>query len=122
METQQPAKKPQTWLLKKEVCKGILLTNPVDLILSVISSVEANATHVQAFPDRKRLWKDVSASAALPDLIGQLVVGYVNLYKSHHKGKDKYSRFLVAWYELFSRFAVEASDPEDVTWCAVVRC
>ncbi len=92
----------------------MLLIKPVDLIPSVISSVEADVTHLQAIPERERLWKHVSASAALPDLIGQLVVGYINLYKSHHKGKDKYSRFLIAWHKLFSRFAVEGSDPEDV--------
>ena len=123
VETQPPAKKPRVRLLKKDIqaiCKGMLLIKPVEVLPTVISSVEADATHLQAFPKREKLWKHVKASEALPDLVRQLIVGYVNVYKTHHKGKDKYAHFLVAWHEFFSRFAVEGSDPENAIWCALV--
>ena len=127
VETQQTprAKRPRTQLLAKDIeaiCKKLLLLDPVEMLPSVIASVEADRTHMQAFPEREKLWQYVHASAALPVLIRQLIVGYVNLYKTHRKGRDKYAHFLVAWHELVSRYAVEGSDFEDGLWREVVSC
>ena len=49
-----------------------------------------------------------------------MIIGYVNLYKVHNKGKDKYAHFLVAWHELFSHFVVGGSELEDAVWYAIV--
>ena len=44
----------------------------------------------------------------------------IDLYKTHQKGKDKYTHFLVAWHELLSQYTVEGNNLEDETWCALV--
>ena len=66
------------------------------------------------------MWKHVSSTEALCELVRQLILEYVSLYKTHHKGKDKYAHFLVAWHELFSHFAVEGNESGDAVWCALV--
>ena len=121
IEREQPPAKKR--LLKKDIdaiCKGLLQIKPEEILPKIIASVEADVTHLQAFPEREKLWRHVRESTALCDLIRQLVFGYVNLYKTHSKGKDKYAHFLVSWHELLSRFAVEANGPEDAIWCALV--
>ena len=83
--------------------------------------MEADTTHFQAFPEREKLWKHItSTSEALCELVRQLILEYISLYRTHHKGKDKYAQFLVAWHELFSLFPVEGNDCGNVTWCALV--
>ena len=59
-------------------------------------------------------------SKAISDAVKQLILGYIDLYRTHHKGKEKHAHILVAWHKLFSRFAVEGSDPEDAMWNALV--
>ena len=117
------AKRRRTWLVKKDVeaiCRDLMLIKPEEILPKVISRVDADATHLYTFPERDKLWKHVRSSEALCELLRQLIVGYVKLYKIHNKGKDKYAHFLVAWHELFSHFAVEGSDSEDTTWYALI--
>ena len=118
------AKRRHTRLVKKDgeaICKDLMLTKPEEILPKVISRVEADATHLYTFPKRDKLWKHIRSSEALCELLRQLIVGYVKLYKIHNKGKDKYAHFLVAWHELFSHFAVKGSDSEDATWYALIR-
>ncbi len=117
------SKKQGTRLLKKDieaVCKSLLLIEPAEMLQTVRSSVEADATHLEAFPERENLWRHVRSSEALPDLVRQLSVGYVNVYKTHSKGKDKYAHFLVDWHELLSRFTVKGTGPEEEVWQATM--
>ena len=116
-------KKRRTRLLKKEIqaiCTELSLIKPVEILPTIVSRVEADETHLRTFPDRKKLWKDVSISEAMPDFVEQLILGYIDLYKTHQKGKDKYTHFLVAWHELLSQYTVEGNNLEDETWCALV--
>ena len=121
---QPPTKRRRTWLLRKEIeaiCQRLLLLKPDEVLPTVISNVEADTTHFQAFPEREKLWKHItSTSGALCELVRQLILEHISLYRTHHKGKDKYAQFLVAWHELFSLFAVEGNDRGDVTWCTLV--
>ena len=115
--------KKGTRLLKKDIeaiCKSLVQIDPVEMVQKTRAIVEADATHLEAFPDREKLWKHVSESEALTDIVKQLTVGYAKVYQTHSKGKDKYSHFLVAWHNLLSCFAVEGSGPEEV-WRAMVE-
>ena len=86
----------------------------------IIAKVEADAVHLEAFPSRKNLWEHIKTSSAFSELVRKLILGYVELYRAHRKGKDKYSCFLVSWHELFSRYAVHGKDSEEITWRAVL--
>lgn len=111
-------------LLKKDIeaiCKSLVQIDPVEMVQKTRAIVEADTTHLEAFPDREKLWKHVSESEALTDIVKQLTVGYAKVYQTHSKGKDKYSHFLVAWHNLLSCFAVEGSGPEEEVWRAMVE-
>jgi len=68
----------------------------VSCCLSPTFGVEANAAHFKAFPAREVLWHCICSSALYPEFLKQLIVGYTDLYKAHHRGRDKYAHFLVA--------------------------
>ena len=104
-------------------CKNMLLlaVDPgfKEAMPGIIAKVEADAVHLEAFPSRKNLWEHIKTSSAFSELVRKLILGYVELYRAHRKGKDKYSCFLVSWHELFSRYAVHGKDSEEITWRAV---
>ena len=61
-------KKRRTRLLKKEIqaiCTKLSLIKPVEILPTIVSRVEADETHLRTFPDRKKLWKDVSMKPCL---------------------------------------------------------
>ena len=96
----------------------ITLNNATKII---VTAVEADSIHLDAFASRKCLWQRIKTSPAFSELVSKLILGYVDLYKAHRKGKNKYSRFLVSWHEFFSRYAVQEADgsDEEKIWQAI---
>ena len=73
------------------ICEELMSTKPEEILPKLIYRVEADAIHLHTFPARDPLWKCVRSSEALCELLRQLIIGCVNLYKVHNKGKDKYA-------------------------------
>ena len=119
----EPPPEKRRRLRKKEVvalCRRLSSIKSSDILETVVAGVEADTPHFKAFPDRETLWKCICSSALFPDFLKQLIVGYTDLYKAHHRGRDKYAHFLVAWHEFLSDFAVGGNEAADETWLALV--
>ena len=104
-----PGKRKKTRLLKDYIdnaCKNMkmLATAPGlnNATKVIVTAVEADSIHLDAFASRKCLWQRIKTSPAFSELVSKLILGYVDLYKAHRKGKNKYSRFLVSWHEFFT--------------------
>jgi len=106
--------RPKKWhLRKKEVvalCRRLLSIERLDILTTLAAGVEADAAHFKAFPAREVLWHCIHSSALYPDFLKQLIMGYTDLYKAHHQGRDKYmyAHFLVAWHEFLMDLLLEA--------------
>jgi len=120
--SEPPPKKRR--LRKKEVValsRCLLSIEHSDILTTVVAGVEADAAHFKAFPAREVLWHCIRSSAHFPDFLKQLIVSYTDLYKAHHRGRDKYAHFLVAWHEFLMDFAVGGKAAADKTWMALVN-
>ena len=120
----QPAKKRRVrQLTKKEidcVCKRVSLADTEQLLQGVIANVEADSLHLEAFPARRELWKRIRVSPGLSSFVAELLTKYEQLYRANHKGREKYSHFIVDWHRLLVKYAVPSSSPEESTWLGML--
>ena len=90
----EPPPKKRRQLRKKDVksiCQSLSLIEPADILPSVVAGVEGDATHFEAFPERKTLWRHIRSSVVFPDFVKQLIVGYIDLYNLTRFGGNSVS-------------------------------
>ncbi len=98
LQTEPPPRKKRPQLLKRDVraiCRNLSLIKPAEVLPAVCIRVDGDATYFEAFPERATAWRHIRSTASFPELVKQLITGYIDLYKTHHRGKDKYSHFLM---------------------------
>ena len=97
----------RTRLRKKEVAyvAGQLRSVKLDLVLErVIPAVELER-HLHYYPNRTRLWRWWKETKKLASLIAFLVTTFSYLLKSFSTGKERYARFLAAWFQACGEIA-----------------
>ena len=65
--------------------------------------------------------KRIRVSPGLSSFVAELRTKYEQLYRANHKGREKYSHFLVDWHRLLVKYAVSSSSPEESTWLGLVN-
>ena len=101
---------------------GKLRSANQELILQrVIPAVELEQ-HLQYYPDRMRLWRWWKEKEKLATLVSHMAATFSSLLASFSTGKERYARFLAAWYQSCGTTACPrlASESSRETWKAMI--
>ena len=100
------------------ICEWLKQVDMAELRDAVTVHVDSEH-HVGFFDDRKQAWEQIRTNiVGLDLLLTSLLTEFVQIYKSHSKGKDKYMSLLLDWYKCTEQYVV--SSKGDVAWCFLV--
>ena len=76
----------------------------VDELLKDVTSHVDSCYHTTFFKERTGLWEHMKTTtgAALKSLVCTAVAAFVKMYGQYWKGKERYTRLLLAWYKVGS--------------------
>ena len=85
------------------------------LLLDTVVNHLSEELHMQHYPEREELIMSLldSSKEDMERICGGLAETFIELYMKCDKGKEKYGRFQVEWYQSCSRFLVDYSDKDD---------
>ena len=102
------------------VCEWLEDVDIQELRDAVIVHVESEH-HVGCFDDRKQTWKHITTNiVALDLLLTSLLAEFIEIYKRHSKGKDKYMGLLLDWYNCMEQYVVAGNTKGDQAWSLLV--
>lgn len=119
------AKAPRKRLSVKDVqlvCEELKDMDVEEMRGDVARQVESEY-HMQFFEERMNLWLHIKSTnvMALDSLISTVLADFVKMYRQHSKGKDKYTRLLLAWYTYMNQYVVQSSDVGEAAWSKLVE-
>ena len=70
--------------------------------------------HVGFFGDRSQTWKQIKTNiVALDSLLSSVLAEFIDIYKQHSKGKDKYIGLQLDWYNFMQQYVVAGNKKGD---------
>ena len=92
-----------------------LRSSSVFFIVERVSPTVDCEVHLQYYRTRQRLWTWLKANDKVSAIVSFLLVNFCCLLQSFSTGKERYARFLAAWYQFCGTFDI-AHPESDSVW------
>ena len=103
----EPCKARRLGRRQLQYLTGRLRDIDVDVyVTNIAKQMEEEAVQLTTFECRGEMWRSWKSSGELKLLAVFLLTGFCDLLETHATGKERFARFLFAWYEFVSTVSV----------------